>query len=283
MSFLRGHPIAVGGNNTYPSLAEIANLVRSLVNDDKPGATGTPGEGQILTNSSVTLQNLMNSAIRETYRDVRISGQPTLIKDNFLLLGLTPVNSPLGVGAPNPATQVSIQYVGYFDGLEYNADLALPGDLIAPLEVWWRQTGTNFPFGEVPQSTGPLRSGYQTIGPGEWEWRQDGIWLNGSIIQIDIRLRYESTFVDLAAPNIDWTNTFVPILDSQEAIADKIVLRYQRRQMAFSPDLAAVIPDLISQAERSMQRLRQQVTRARQKINFGVKPYSGGHSGRARI
>lgn len=268
--------MAVGGQNNYPSLNEIANLVRSLVNDDKAGATGTPGEGQILTNSSVTLQNLMNSAIRETYRDVRIMGQPTLIKDNVLLLGLTPVNSPLGVGAPNPATQVSIQYVGYFDGLEYNADLALPGDLILPLEVWWRQSGTNFPFAKVPQATGPLRSRYQSILPGQWEWRQDGIWLNGSIVSIDARLRYISTFVNLASPNIDWTNTFVPILDSQEAIADKIVLRYQRRQMAFSPDLAAVIPDLITQADRSMLRLRQQVTRTRQKINFQIRPFGGG-------
>jgi hypothetical protein len=64
--------MAIGPQNNYPSLAEIANLARSKVNDDKAGATGTPGEGQILTNSSVTLQNFMNSAIRDTYRDVRI-------------------------------------------------------------------------------------------------------------------------------------------------------------------------------------------------------------------
>ncbi|MFP5230774.1 MAG: hypothetical protein ACLGXA_24420 [Acidobacteriota bacterium] len=273
--------MAVGGQNNYPSLNTIANLVRSLVNDDKAGATGTPGEGQILTNSSVTLQNLMNSAIRETYRDVRIMGQPTLIKDNFILYGLTPVNSPLGVGAPNPATQVSLQFVGYFDGLEYNSNLALPGDLILPLEVWWRQSGTNFPFVEVPESTGPLRSRYQSIPPGQWEWRQDGIWMNGSIVPIDARLRYISTFVDLAAPNIDWSNTFVPIMDSQEAIADKIALRYQRRQIAFSPELAEVIPDLIAQAKRSTLALAQQVTRTRQKIDFQIKPFGGPRAARA--
>ena len=120
-----------GGQNNYPSLMEIANLVRSFVNDDKRGATGTPGEGQILVNSGVTLPNFMNSAIREFYREIRIMGQPTLIKDNYILYGLTPVNSPLGVGVANPAVQVSLQFVGYFDGLGFNPNLALP-----PHEPW---------------------------------------------------------------------------------------------------------------------------------------------------
>ena len=268
--------MAVGGPNNYPSLNDVANLVRSLCNDDKQGATATPGEGQILTNSSVTLQNLMNSAIRETYRDVRISGQPTLIRDNYLFLNVNPVNSALGVGVPNPATQVSLQYVGYFDGLEYNANLALPGDLILPLELWWRQTGTDTAFREMPEATGPLTSEFQGINPGKWEYRGDAIWFNGSVVPIDIRLRYISTFVDLAAPDIDWSNTFIPIQDCQEAVADKIVLRYQRRQMAFAPDLQAVIPDLIAQAKRSRLALVQQYMRSRQKTDFRVRAFGGG-------
>lgn len=276
--------MAVAGQNNYPSLNTIGNLCRSAVNDDKPGKTGTPGEGQILTNNGsttdVTLQNFMNSAIRDTYRDLRIMGSPTLIRDNYLLLGLTPVNSALGVGAVNPAVQVSVQYVGYFDGLEYNPNLLLPGDLILPYEVWWRQSGTNNPFREVPQATGPLRSRYQTIHPGEWEWRQDSIWLNGSLVPIDLRLRYESTFVDLAAPNIDWTNTFVPILDSEEAIADKILVRYGRRLS--SSQGIAFDQDLQTQADRSMLKLRQQYTKSRQKIDFRQPLFGGGRRGSRR-
>lgn len=268
--------MATGGQTNYPSLNDVANLVRSLCNDDKQGATGTPGEGQILTNTSVTLINLMNSAIRDTYRDVRITGQPTLIRDNYLFLGVTPVNSPLGVGVPNPATQVSLQYVGYCDGLQYNANLALPGDLILPLELWWRQNGTDWPFVEMPEAQGALRSGFQTINPGRWEYRGDAIWFNGSVVPIDLRLRYISTFVSVAAPNINWSTTYIPILDSQEAIADKIVTRYQRRQMAFSPDLQAVIPDLVTQEQRSMLRLKQQVARSRQKIDFRMRAFGGG-------
>ena len=91
----------IGGLANYPSLQVIANLVRSLVNDDKAGATGTPGEGQILTNSSVTLQNLMNSAIRDTYRDVRIMGQPTLIKD-LKLIPVAPAKFAARTGGHEP-------------------------------------------------------------------------------------------------------------------------------------------------------------------------------------
>jgi hypothetical protein len=78
----------------------------------------------------------------------------------------------------------------------------------------------------------------------------------------------------LAAPNIDWTNTFVPIMDSQEAIADKIALRYSRRLA--SAESQALIPDLIAQAEKSICRLRQQVTRARQRIDFQVRLHGNG-------
>ena len=196
--------MAIAGQNNYPSLEQIANLARSLVNDDKAGATGTPGEGQILTDSSITLQNLMNSAIRETYRDIRIMGQPTLIKDNYVLYGLTPVNSPLGVGVANPAVQVSLQFVGYFDGLGYNNLLALPGDLILPLELWQRHSiddSSSLPFAEVAQSTGALQPRMQTQWLGQWEWRTDGIWMNGATQLIDVRLRYIATYADLASPD----------------------------------------------------------------------------------
>jgi hypothetical protein len=262
--------MAIGGQNNYPSLNDIANLARSLVNDDKAGATGTPGEGQILVNSSVTLQNLMNSAIRETYRDIRIMGQTTLIRDNYILYDLTPVNSALGVGVMNPAVQVSLSALGYFDGLMTNPDLLLPGDLIFPLEMWERQNGSNNPFGMMQQSTGALTPRNQTQSLGQWEWRTDQIWMNGATQSRDIRLRYICTYVSLAAPDIDWNNTFVPIMDSQEAIADKITVRYSARLGGDSLQYA------MQKADTSIMRLRQQVTRTRQEIDFQRPAFGNG-------
>jgi hypothetical protein len=255
----------IGSQSAYPSLNVIANLARSKVNDDKAGATGTPGEGQILTNSSVTLQNFMNSAIRDTYRDTRIFGQPSLIADNYILFNLPPVNSPLGVGVANPAVQVALQFTGYFDGLGNWPNLLLPANLLYPIEVWEREStgaasGTS--FGLMKESSGALPPRQQGSVLGEWEWRSDGIWMNGATGPRDIRLRYVFTFADLAAPSIDWTSTYVPILDSQEAVADKICVMYAQRLGGAALDQARI------DAKQSIFKLRQQITRDRQFIDF---------------
>lgn len=275
------------GVTNYPSLTQVANLVRTLVDDDKKGVTGTPGEGQILTNpqytdegvlipgssQNITLSNLMNSAIREIYREIRIMGQPTLIGDNYVLYSLPPVNSPLGVGVANPAVQVALQYSGYFDGLGMWEDFTLPNNMLYPLEVWQRQSGTNYPFQLVPASTGALRPSMQNIGLGQWEWRSDGIWFNGSTLPMDVRIRWEFTFVDLATPNIDWDSTYIPVLDCQEAVADAISVRYARRLGG------ATLEDAKMQAKKSVFQLRQQYTRSVQGKNNTRPIFRSGSGG----
>lgn len=263
--------MATGAQNNYPSLDDIAGLVRTFVNDDKKGATGTPGEGQILTNASITTARLMASAIRETYRDCRIMGDPVVIKDNYLLLGLPPVNSGMGVGVQNPAVQVSIQSTGFFDGLMMNPNFSLPADFYLPLAMWERQTNTPNNFTPMKQAEGPLASRNQTQSLGEWEYRAGGIWMNGSLESRDARLRYIAMFptVILPAPQMDWTNTFIPILDSQEAIADKITVRYARRLGG------ETLSDAMMQAKASILALRQQITRARQMIDYTRPSFTG--------
>jgi hypothetical protein len=265
--------MAIGGNSAYPSLGVIANLARSSVNDDKAGATGTPGEGQILTNTSVTLQNFMNSAIRDLYRDIRIMGQPTLIGDNYILLNLPPCNSTLGIGAVNPAVQTALQFTGFFDGLLNWPNFTLPGSMLYPLEMWERDAGTNNPFGEMKQSATALRPCNQTAHLKEWEWRSDGIWMHGATGYRDIRLRYVFSFADLASPAINWTTTYVPILDCQEAVADKIAVKYCQRLGG------AALADAQAAAKASIFKLRQQFTRDRQMINFSPQPYGSGRAG----
>jgi hypothetical protein len=268
----------IGGNNSYPSLNTIANLARSKVNDDKPGATGTPGEGQILTNSSVTLQNFMNSAIRDVYRDTRIMGQPTLIADNYILYNLPPINSPLGPGVMNPAVQVALQFTGYFDGLLNWPNFTLPAGLLYPMEMWERaSTGTasSMSFSPMKQASGALPPRQQVQVLGEWEWRQDGIWMNGATQYRDVRLRYLFTFADLVSSTIDWDATFVPILDCQEAVADKIAVLYSARLGG------TALADAKMDAKNSILKLRQQITRDRQMIDFTRPAYGDGRAGRA--
>jgi hypothetical protein len=259
--------------NNFPSLNTIANLARSIVDDDKAGATGTPGEGQILTNTSVQLQNFMNSAIRDLWRDTRIMGQPSLIKDNVLVYGIPPVNSPYGVGTPNPAIQTSLTFTGFFDGLEMWGNYTLPSDLIYPLEVWGRQNGSQNSFTKIKQSTGPLPSVIQTSYLNEWEWRTDQIWFQGATVLYDLRLRYYAKYLDLATVGINWSTTYVPIMDCEEALADKISVRYAQR---LGGDALA---DARVTAAASLLKLRQQITRDRQKIDYRFGAYADGQGG----
>jgi hypothetical protein len=272
--------MAITPSTNFPSLLEIANLVRSFVDDDKRGFTGTPGEGQILVNLTsgvaatalpqfVTLTNFMNSAIREVRRDCGIMGQPTFIRDNYLLLGLPPVNSSLGVGVMNPETQQSLTNVGFFDGVNMNPQFILPADMLQPLELWERLTGTVNPFTEMRESRGALRPRNQVNALHDWEYRGNAIYFNGAILSRDVRMRYIGSLASLATSTIDWSETFIPIPDCHEAVADKIAVRYGRR--LGSPQTA----ELTQQADRSMLRLRQTVVRARQRIDNKRPEFSG--------
>jgi hypothetical protein len=262
------------GSGSYPSLSDIANYVRALINDSQAGATGTPGEGQVFTNNpaiSPFVQPLINASIREVYRELRNIGAPTLIKDNVIVSGLTPVFGANGLGNPDPAVQVFLSYGGYFDGNSINSNLVLPGDLLYPEEVWERPTNTNNAFVKMHQPQDGLQSRPQYPTLAQWEWRQDNIWFVGSTQINDVRLRYYCSLPQFFSATLDFDSTFVPVLDSLDAIALKTAVKYAR--MLGSPGLT----DLIGEAKEQMFQLKNQYTRRSQSIDYQRHPY--GHSG----
>jgi len=254
------------------------NLVRGLVNDSQAGATGTPGEGQIFTDNPVIspfTQPFLNSSIRELYRELRNVGQPTLIKDNVLILGLTPVNSPrYGLGQPDPAVQVFLSFGGYFDGLEMNGNLLLPSDVITVERVWERQFGTTNLFVPMEQPQFGLSSCLQGPVFAIWEWRNDSIWMVGSTEKRDLRLRYWCALPQFFSATLDLTSTYVPILDSADAVAYKTAAKYA--MMLGSPNAK----DLKAEAMEQMFQLKQTHVRRAQSVDYHRIPFGGdGHYG----
>lgn len=253
------------GSGSYPSLQGICNYVRALINDSQAGATGTPGEGQIFTDDpaiSPFVQPMVNASIREVYRELRNIGAPTLIKDNIIISGLTPVFGANGQGATDPATQVFLSYGGYFDGNSINNLLVLPGDLLYPEGVWERQTGSGNSFVYMTQEQSGLPSRPQTPTLAQWEWRQDQINFVGSTQTNDVRLRYYCALPQFFSATLDFESTFVPVLDSLDAIALKTATKYAR--MLGSPGL----PDLISESKEQMFQLKNQYTRRTQSRDY---------------
>lgn len=252
------------------SLSTIMNLVRSLVNDTQAGATDTPGEGQILTNDptiSPFTQPFLNSSIRELYRELRNVGQPTLVKDNVIVSGLTPVNGANGLGQPDPATQVYLGFGGYYDGLTINSSLVLPSDVLYMEKVSERQTGSGNSFAPMTQDQSGLPSRPQQPTLCEWEWRNDNIWMVGSTQTNDIRMRYWCALPQFFSSTLDFDSTYVPILDCTDAVAYKTAVKYA--QMLGSPGLA----ELKDEAKNQMFQLKNANVRRSQAKDYQRVPY----------
>jgi hypothetical protein len=258
------------------SLETIMNLVRALVNDSQAGATGTAGEGQIFTDNpeiSPFTQPFLNSSIRELYRELRNVGQPTLIKDNVIISNLPVMNSPTqGLGVPDPAVQTFLSVNGYFDGVKFWPNLLLPTDLLYPEEVWERCSNTNNVFCCMTQAQFGLSPCYQCQVFGQWEWRNNNINFNGALEQRDIRLRYYASLPTFFSQTLNFSTTYVPILDCTDAVAYKTAVKYAR--MLGSPGLA----DLAAEAKEQMFQLKNANTRRSQGVNYERIPFGNSDS-----
>jgi len=202
------------------------------------------------------------------YRELRNVGQPTLIKDNVILIGLPPINSPTnGLAQADPAVQTYLSIGGYFDGLELWPNLTLPEDMLYPERVWERQTGSNDVFQPMTQARFGLSPRAQVWCLNDWEWRNDNINFNGALQQRDIRLRYYCSLPQFFSDTLDFTSTYVPILDCTDAVAYKTAVKYA--QMLGSPGLA----DLKADAANQMFMLKNANTRRAQSVNYERIPF----------
>jgi hypothetical protein len=215
-------PTVIAPLTNYPTLEEAANLVRTLVNDDGAGATGTVGEGQIVVDNqtiSVKLINSINSALLWLYQSMGNVGDPTLIFDNYILKNLPVVYGVNGQGSPDAATQVLLGYAGFFDGTQWWPDFKLPTTMLEPTRIWERITATNLPFKPLPQAQDGLQPNWQGNLLGSWEWREDGIWMNGSIQNCDIRIRGRKKLPLFYGNAIDFPTTYIPLMGCTNAVA----------------------------------------------------------------
>ena len=226
----------VASQVAYPTVAQVLNRARAFVNDSFQG-----GAGRILTNQAAFSTEYINAAL-EDIQDRIGANNITLIKDNVFLGPLLPI------AAPNPATQVYVDYTGFYNGTLYQVTppVVLPSDCIAVLECWEQQTGSGQPFAPMTQPMYGLPSTWQGPGFGFWEWRQDRINMLGATASNTLRIRYESRYSPIAAdnastsqsstPNDNWQTTQIKILASVNALAHVVAYFYARaRGSQFAP------------------------------------------------
>jgi hypothetical protein len=244
--------MSISGVQRYPNLQGMMDQFRSLINDDGGGNDGPQG-GIIATNDAPFTKPFLNKGIRWLYRKLRNVGDPALILDNYLLLGLPALTEP------NPAVQVSLGFLGYFDGFAMHSQWTLPAGAMGIDRVWERASGTGLDFVPVRACPDGLAPRMQTGRMREYEWRGNALWMPGALEAIDLRIRSKITIPPVLGPNLDFEHTHVPILDAGDAIVDRMLVYYAKR---FAPEQKA---DAMADSAESLLDLQKTIGRQAQR------------------
>jgi hypothetical protein len=256
-----GGPILPPSNyvGPYPTIEIVFNLFRALVNDTKNNGAGT-----VTTDSAPFMLPFLNASVGELQRRLQNQSVTTRIA-TVNLYNFPPINSAgSGVGAPNPAAWQTLSYTGFFDGAQTYPKTDgwfLPPDLIVPIKLSQRQTGTGLQFTEMPYASEGLPSIYQNYTLGQWEWVGDSITWNGCLQGQDIQLRYQQApaYFNFGLNPSAFPTTMIPIGDGGEALAYLMRDKYESSRLPpgatapGKPETDAIIYDLANRYSRSRQ------------------------------
>lgn len=260
----------------FPTMAEIMDLVRSIVDDTFPGLGGQMG--RVFTNDAPFTIPYFNAAFRWIQRKLRQEGATFPIIDNVILPALPPVLNP------NPEIQTYVSFNGFFDGVNMNKIPRLPSDCMQVLNVWERGTGTNLPFCPIFEPEGGLTSRFQYQRNGAWEWRQYRINLPGATQLTDLRIRYQAGLPPLDVPPEDFDETTVNILDCQDTIANHMAYMFARARGA--ADTTSVKEDRDESMDDMVNdwvRRSQSITYRRPAYGYGGDDNNGAYVGQTGI
>lgn len=169
----------------YDNAEYILQLMRSLGND----ATQTLA-GNLLSDNQPYVLPILNSGYRHLQRKLVLRGYQTLKRRTVLY-------SVLPIAELDPGVQVSISYTGYFDGVGNHPNPALPADLLMPMKLKERQSGSELPYNPMFIARDGLPSRNQGIWLCDWIWQNDQIVMCGATQQNDIELQYAAFLPDL--------------------------------------------------------------------------------------
>jgi len=180
-------------NPPYDTVYTILSTARTRLNDEL--VTLYPVSGKLLENNTVFTQQTVNTAWRKLQEYLANLGYVRLV-DEAQILNLPPVTSS------DPASQVSLNWFGYFDGTSQQPAPVLPPLLTYPLKVWERQSGTGAAYLILENIFDGLPTWAKSPRNRFWEWRSEAIHMPGATYQMDLRIRYVQylpDFIDITA------------------------------------------------------------------------------------
>lgn len=180
------------------------------------------------------------------------------------------VDDLTAVATADPTTQVQLSYTGYFDGVNANATPTLPPDLIVPLEVWSRQSGTINRWSKLGQVSDSITTSSQTSAFGEWDFENDVLFFPGSTISNDLRIKGICFAPELTGPDSQ-----VFVVGCKVALA-ALIGEMAAKSRGGSEAAAAYKVE----SENEIQLLLAPYARKEAYASFVRKPFRGGRRGR---
>ena len=263
-------PILPPANATvYDTVNTVMNSARVRLNDEI--TTLLPTGGRLVRNNQVFSQQVVNNAWRKLQEYLGERGYARLINE-IIIFSLPPCAST------DPGSQTWLNWSGYFDGANFWEQPALPGDFSHPIKIWERWSGNNAQFGDPPMEKilDGLPATLKTTNMRFWEWRGDTIYMPGSQMCEDLRIRYINFLADFAdVGEVQWFEQPVPIVRVSDAFSWFICAELAA---AKGEDKAAEI--FMTKGEAALNRIFNLDVRADQRVNIRRRPRSGRGFGR---
>lgn len=207
-------------NQPYDTAETVLNFVRIIMADYIQNAGDIAGDFFADT-QPYTLPTL-NLAWRLLQEKMALAGNARL-QPTIIITGLPPVNSAVSA---DPATFVYLSWLGFFNGVNLLDTPLLPPDLIFPIRLRERQSGTTQQFGDMH----PATDGLPSVPPGSWlriwEWMGipggagEAIYMKGSTLPIDLEVRYAAYLPDIVADQVGGlAATPIPVMRCAQALA----------------------------------------------------------------
>ncbi len=192
-------------NPPYDGVETILQAARVRLND----AINTIA-GEILTDTAPFSQTITNNAYRRLQEFLANLGYPRLTSEIIFLTVPASLSSDYG-------SYVQLNWAGYNNNSgPVLANPILPQDMIGPMDLWERFSGSTGNYSPMDQ----VLNGLPTVSKGQlnklWEWRNDTIYMPGANGITDIRLRYSAYLPDLVTNSpiaaTPWYQQLVPIV-----------------------------------------------------------------------
>lgn len=246
--------------NQYDTAEQILELARSISND---ASTSNGLAGDILADSQPYTFPILAKCYRDLQDDLITGGVETFSKYGHIY-GVLPTQ------AQNPRTNVTISFIGYWNGQITNPAIKLPPNMIKPLELWQCPSG-NFFWGSMRQVPDSISSRNPAPLPGVWDFENDVLILPGSTQSYDIKMKYL-----LYAPDLTGPTSQVYIQHAQTALANLVVADVS--EMLGGLDVATFKDN----AKKAIDKIINRTARKEQYSSFQRIPFRGRGIGRSQ-